>query len=151
MKEYQLEGVRWLVCMHDRGLNAILADEMGLGKTLQTIAFLSFLKLERPGPGSGPSLIVVPLSVLTAWCGEFARWAPHMRVLRFHSGSREERDRLRTALSEAPLEFDAVVTTYEMITAPDTQRLLSNAIYWRCVLRYATLPTHAIVVFVSSK
>jgi hypothetical protein len=35
LREYQLEGVAWLVRMHDCGANAILADEMGLGKTLQ--------------------------------------------------------------------------------------------------------------------
>ncbi len=35
LREYQLEGLAWLMAQHDRGLNAILADEMGLGKTLQ--------------------------------------------------------------------------------------------------------------------
>lgn len=37
LREYQLEGLRWLAAHWDRGVNAILADEMGLGKTLQTI------------------------------------------------------------------------------------------------------------------
>lgn len=43
LREYQLEGLAWLVGQYDRGLNAILADEMGLGKTLQTITFLAYL------------------------------------------------------------------------------------------------------------
>ena len=35
MRDYQLEGLRWLIKLHDSSLNGILADEMGLGKTLQ--------------------------------------------------------------------------------------------------------------------
>jgi hypothetical protein len=31
MREYQLEGLRWLVARYDDGLNAILADEMVRG------------------------------------------------------------------------------------------------------------------------
>lgn len=38
----------------------------GLGKTLQTISFLSYLKGERDV--AGPSLVVVPLSVVSSWC-----------------------------------------------------------------------------------
>eukprot|EP00878_Enallax_costatus_P024699 GHUV01026379.1.p1 GENE.GHUV01026379.1~~GHUV01026379.1.p1 ORF type:complete len:570 (+),score=274.12 GHUV01026379.1:491-2200(+) len=70
LREYQLEGVAWLVQQHQRGLNSILADEMGLGKTLQTIAFLAHLKF-RLGV-SGPHLVVVPLSVMSSWMNELA-------------------------------------------------------------------------------
>lgn len=44
LREYQIEGVNWLINMHENNINAILADEMGLGKTLQTITLLGFLK-----------------------------------------------------------------------------------------------------------
>lgn len=30
MREYQLEGLTWLTCLYQVGLNGILADEMGL-------------------------------------------------------------------------------------------------------------------------
>ena len=43
MRDYQVEGLNWLVRSYHRGLNGILADEMGLGKTLQTIALLAHL------------------------------------------------------------------------------------------------------------
>ncbi len=33
MRDYQLEGLTWLTCLYQIGLNGILADEMGLGKT----------------------------------------------------------------------------------------------------------------------
>jgi SNF2 family DNA or RNA helicase len=35
LKDYQLEGVRWLVSLYENGVSGILADEMGLGKTIQ--------------------------------------------------------------------------------------------------------------------
>ena len=35
LRDYQLKGLRWMVGLHDQGLNGILADEMGLGKTIQ--------------------------------------------------------------------------------------------------------------------
>jgi SWI/SNF-related matrix-associated actin-dependent regulator of chromatin subfamily A member 5 len=35
MRPYQLEGLNWMIKLHDNGINGILADEMGLGKTLQ--------------------------------------------------------------------------------------------------------------------
>lgn len=30
-----MQGLRWMVALHDKNLNGILADEMGLGKTIQ--------------------------------------------------------------------------------------------------------------------
>ena len=34
MRDYQLRGVRWMISLHQNGLNGILADQMGLGKTV---------------------------------------------------------------------------------------------------------------------
>ena len=75
MKDYQLEGLEWLVTLFENGLNGILADEMGLGKTLQTISFLAFL---REKSIKGPFLVVGPVSVLSSWVDEIAKWAPRM-------------------------------------------------------------------------
>ena len=50
------------------------AHEQGLGKTLQTVAFLSYLKNERGV--RGPSLVVVPLSVLSSWCAVKPQGSP---------------------------------------------------------------------------
>ena len=35
MRGYQVEGLNWLVHLHDLGVNRMLADEMGLGKTVE--------------------------------------------------------------------------------------------------------------------
>lgn len=65
----------------------------GLGKTLQTIAFLAYMQTVRRV--AGPSLVVVPMSVLSSWTKEFARWAPHLRVVRVHTSSPEDKLRVR--------------------------------------------------------
>lgn len=44
----------------------------GLGKTLQSITFLAHLKWVMDVPG--PHLVVVPLSVMSSWMSELARW-----------------------------------------------------------------------------
>ena len=44
MRSYQLEGLNWMIKLHDNGVNGILADEMGLGKTLQSISLLAYMK-----------------------------------------------------------------------------------------------------------
>jgi SNF2 family DNA or RNA helicase len=79
--------VSWLINMHERGTNCILADEMGLGKTLQTITFLSYIKFHLKI--NGPSLVVVPLSVLTSWKNEFKKWAPTLNVIQLHSSGKK--------------------------------------------------------------
>lgn len=113
MREYQLEGLTWLLQQHNHGVGAILGDEMGLGKTLQTIAFLSSLK-HMKGLG-GPFLVVCPMSVLSSWMTEFRRWCPSFRTIKLHSADATERDRLRSTILPDVGSYDVIVTTYEMV------------------------------------
>ncbi|KAI5959634.1 IRC5 [Candida pseudojiufengensis] len=87
LKDYQLDGLEWLVTLYQNGLNGILADEMGLGKTLQCISFLAYLI----GNGlNGPFLIVVPLSTLSNWYNEIKRFTPDVNVL-MYTGIKQDR------------------------------------------------------------
>ncbi|KAL8751421.1 MAG: hypothetical protein Q9199_006422 [Rusavskia elegans] len=103
MKPYQLSGLSFLVYLHRNGLSGILGDEMGLGKTLQTLALIQHLKEQRQpsaGAQNRPSLVVCPLSVLSSWMAETRRWAPEIKLIRYH-GPVHERDRLkRIAIGE---------------------------------------------------
>jgi SWI/SNF-related matrix-associated actin-dependent regulator of chromatin subfamily A member 5 len=102
MKPYQLSGLSFMVWLYRNGMSGILGDEMGLGKTLQTISLIQYLKENEPKTGTQlrPFLIVCPLSVLSSWMSETKKWAPGLKVLRFH-GPMKERDRLkRIALGE---------------------------------------------------
>lgn len=47
LKEYQIEGLNWMVKLYHLNINGILADEMGLGKTIQTISLLAYLEMIR--------------------------------------------------------------------------------------------------------
>ncbi|KAA9158386.1 DEAD/DEAH box helicase [Amycolatopsis acidicola] len=82
LRPYQRAGLGWLAKMTELGLGGILADDMGLGKTIQLIS----LHLHRPG--SGPTLVLCPTSLLGNWEREFAKFAPDVPVRRFHGGSR---------------------------------------------------------------
>jgi SWI/SNF-related matrix-associated actin-dependent regulator of chromatin subfamily A member 5 len=105
---------------------------MGLGKTLQTISLLCHLK-EKEGI-TGPSLVICPLSVLYSWCNELKKWAPSLKILRFHSSSTEERDSQRNILQQDAQSFDVVVTTYEMAKNPQLRSLWSRQYFNYLVL-----------------
>jgi superfamily II DNA or RNA helicase len=74
LRDYQLEGYRWLMRLGASGFGAVLADDMGLGKTVQTLAML----LQRAA--GGPALVVAPTSVCGNWLAETARFAPGLQV-----------------------------------------------------------------------
>ncbi|KAF0758098.1 hypothetical protein AaE_004047, partial [Aphanomyces astaci] len=116
MRQYQLEGLSWMVNLANQGINGILADEMGLGKTLQTISVLGYFKEFQNI--SGPHLVLVPKSTLSNWLNEFNRWCPSLRAIKFH-GDKVERDRvvdqlLCPGLAADKRKFDVCVTTFEM-------------------------------------
>mmetsp|Transcript_40687 Transcript_40687/g.90456 ORF Transcript_40687/g.90456 Transcript_40687/m.90456 type:complete len:1088 (-) Transcript_40687:511-3774(-) len=111
LREYQMQGLNWLIHLYDNGINGILADEMGLGKTLQTISLCAYL-YEYRGI-TGPHIVIVPKSTLHNWCNEFRRFCPTIRVIKFH-GNAEERNYQKESVC-APGKFDVVVTSYEMV------------------------------------
>jgi SWI/SNF-related matrix-associated actin-dependent regulator of chromatin subfamily A member 5 len=111
MRDYQVQGLNWLISLHENGISGILADEMGLGKTLQTISFLGYLRFIAGI--TGPHLVVVPKSTLDNWYREFGRWIPEINVLVLQ-GVKDE----RAALIQDRLvdeKFDVCITSYEMI------------------------------------
>jgi superfamily II DNA or RNA helicase len=106
LRPYQEVGVRWLSLVAGLGLGACLADDMGLGKTIQILAFL--LARKRAGAAAGPSLLVVPASLLGNWAAEIARFAPSLRVRVEHPSAAA-----RSSGSNAVLtQHDLIVTTY---------------------------------------
>ncbi|XP_066536668.1 chromodomain-helicase-DNA-binding protein 8 [Hoplias malabaricus] len=136
LREYQLEGVNWLLFNWYNRQNCILADEMGLGKTIQSIALLS--EVFRAGV-QGPFLIIAPLSTITNWEREFTTWT-EMNAIVYH-GSLASRQMIQQYemyckdekghLIPGAYKFDALITTFEMILS-DCPEL--REIYWRCVI-----------------
>ncbi|KAM9361231.1 chromodomain-helicase-DNA-binding protein 6 [Symphorus nematophorus] len=136
LREYQLEGMNWLLFNWYNRKNCILADEMGLGKTIQSITFL--YEIFNMGI-RGPFLIIAPLSTITNWEREFRTWT-HMNVIVYH-GSQISRQMIlqyemfyrdpQGNTIPGVLKFHGVITTFEMIMAdcPELKKL-----HWRCVV-----------------
>jgi hypothetical protein len=77
LRPYQRDGLGWLNFLAEFGINGCLADDMGLGKTVQVLALLE----QRRQQNKGPSLVVVPRSLVFNWHQEAARFTPGLRVL----------------------------------------------------------------------
>jgi non-specific serine/threonine protein kinase len=111
LRPYQQVGVNWLWFLSELGLGACLADDMGLGKTVQVLALL------LAQPRRGPSLLVLPASLLANWKSELQRFAPSLTALCPHP-SEMDRDAL-AALAADPekslASVDVVLTTYGMV------------------------------------
>jgi len=127
MRQYQIEGLNWMIKLFDQGINGILADEMGLGKTLQTISLLGYLHEYRGI--TGPHLVVVPKSTLGNWMNEFKRWCPIMRAFKFHGNGEERELQKQTFLK--PGAFDVIVTSYEMILM---EKSALKKFHWRYII-----------------
>ncbi|WP_130735329.1 DEAD/DEAH box helicase [Flavobacterium sp. J27] len=105
LRNYQNEGVNWLVKNYQLGLGSCLADDMGLGKTIQSLAYLDFVftRFEEDFsiiPETEPSfdlfsnatqhkekklkaLVVAPSSLTYNWFNETKKFAPHFTRLNY--------------------------------------------------------------------
>lgn len=117
MRDYQVQGLNWLVSLYENGINGILADEMGLGKTLQTISFLGYLRFFASKPG--PHLVIVPKSTIHNWAQEFKRWIPEINVLVLQGEKHERQELIKTELIDGT--WDVTITSYEMVIREKSQ------------------------------
>jgi SNF2 family DNA or RNA helicase len=101
LRPYQKLAQGWFEFLRNLGFGGCLADDMGLGKTIQVLSLLE----HRRELNSGPSLIVVPRSLIFNWIAEAGKFAPKLRVLdQSHSQRRKGTEHLA--------DFDLVLTTY---------------------------------------
>ena len=103
LRDYQLDGFRWMARLDAWGAGACLADDMGLGKTLQAITFMLY-KADK-----GPSLIATPASVLYNWKREIERFAPSLKINILN----ETNDRLEVISSVG--KGDILLSTYGLL------------------------------------
>ncbi|MCI0332625.1 MAG: DEAD/DEAH box helicase [Planctomycetes bacterium] len=115
LRHYQVEGVHWLWFMTELGLGACLADDMGLGKTIQVIDLL--LQRKRDKTRRGPSLLVIPASLIGNWKQELARFGPSLQIFFAHRAECEAEELVRVARDPEKqlVGFDLVVTTYGLV------------------------------------
>ncbi|XP_027164831.1 probable ATP-dependent DNA helicase CHR12 [Coffea eugenioides] len=127
LRQYQLEGLQWMLSLFNNNLNGILADEMGLGKTIQTISLIVYL-MENKGV-TGPHLIVAPKAVLPNWINEFATWAPSV-VAVLYDGRADERKAIK---EEFFIEgkFNVLITHYDLVIR---DKKVLNKIQWNYLI-----------------
>lgn len=117
LREYQLEGFRWMQFLVRHGLHGILADDMGLGKTLQTLAHVLAEK-ESGRSGNTACLVVAPTSVVPNWRAEAAKFTPSLRVLVLQGAERKKYFR---SIPHA----DLVLTSFALLQR-DVEKLAAN-------------------------
>ncbi|HSU66704.1 MAG TPA: SNF2-related protein, partial [Tepidisphaeraceae bacterium] len=115
LRPYQREGLGWMQFLREFHFGGCLADDMGLGKTVQVLALLENRRTLRtpdsparpPNEGAklGPSLVVVPRSLIFNWQEEATKFAPQLRVLD-HTGIG------RAKSADVFGQYDLILTTY---------------------------------------
>jgi len=117
LRDYQVQGYKWLQYLHDVKLGGCLADDMGLGKTLQAITLLSGI---YKGQETRPTLIVMPRSLLFNWEQEVRKFADSLTTYTYYAGTRNIDDAMQANL---------IFTTYAMMRN-DIEQLKEKEFYY---------------------
>lgn len=121
LRNYQIDGIKWLIDHYYNKLGACLADDMGLGKTLQTLALLQFVKdtLQEVSKEENEdlfsnvvankeplkALIIVPSSLVFNWKNEAKKFTPSLKSIVYTANDRKKiKSKLRL--------YDLVFTSY---------------------------------------
>ncbi len=106
LRDYQAQGLSWMMFLHQYGLGGILADDMGLGKTLQSLAFIQKLKTQRKLARG--ALVVAPTSLIWNWEQEALRFTPNLSCMTLHGPARHDGFTVMA-------NHDLVITSYALI------------------------------------
>ena len=111
LRQYQVDGVKWLLTLYKYSLGGILADDMGLGKTIETIAFINTIKNNKP------ILIVSPKSLVFNWISEFNKFSKDIPVYGI-IGTVEERKKIIKKIKDDKfgvffISYDSLRNEYE--------------------------------------
>lgn len=110
LRPYQELSLGWFEFLRTLGFGGCLADDMGLGKTVMILALLDSRRRAKPGP----SLVVVPRSLVFNWKREAEKFAPKLRL---HDHTAPDRKDLAGYLDLV----DVVLTTYGVLRREITQ------------------------------
>jgi SNF2 family DNA or RNA helicase len=61
----------------------------------------------------GPYLVIVPLSTLSNWVNEFAKWLPAATVVCYKGSPQERKKVFRDEVADG--QFNVLLTTYEFV------------------------------------
>jgi chromodomain-helicase-DNA-binding protein 7 len=134
-RDYQLEGINWLVFNWHNRRNSLLADEMGLGKTITSSCFIKALQQNNV---AGPFLVIAPLSTLQHWQREVEKWTQLNAIV--FQGSAKDREVIRehefmyagkpwkrttkNSTHQNMCKFDVLIASYETCLNEDFDDLM---------------------------
>lgn len=102
LRDYQIEGFKWLNFLDEFKWGGCLADDMGLGKTIQVLTFLQHQKNLHP---HATNLVVVPTTLIFNWNAEVEKFCPELKVYTHRGIDRKKGLNLFDA-------YDIILTTY---------------------------------------
>ena len=97
--------------------------------SLYVIFFHSHIELGD----EGPHLIIVPSSTMDNWQKELATWSPNLKVLNYY-GSQDERRHMRLQIVQELVEYDVILTTYNMVISSADDRVLFRKLDFHYVI-----------------
>lgn len=106
LRDYQREGLNWLMFLNEYGFSGVLADDMGLGKTVQALAYLLYKKQHQLL--TLPAMVICPTSLVSNWLNEATKFTPDLKVLVLHGVARHQ-------FFKDINDYDLVVTTYPLV------------------------------------
>jgi SNF2 family DNA or RNA helicase len=109
LRDYQVQGFKWMKALASYEFGGVLADDMGLGKTVQSIAFI-VSELDNIRISKQPALIVCPSSLTYNWLHEMMTFAPDIQALVI-DGNQAMRKELRRDLHD----IDVLITSYPLL------------------------------------
>lgn len=109
LRDYQIDGFKWMSRLAEWSAGGCLADDMGLGKTVQAISFFVRKASE------GPIMVVAPVSVVKNWVNELQRFAPNLNPIVLNEVN--ERSEILSNLQA----FDVLITSYGILVREEEQ------------------------------
>jgi hypothetical protein len=104
LRDYQLEGLKWLAFQAGNRWGGCLADDMGLGKTIQVLAFFCYLS-EKDLAQKNKFLVISPTTLIFNWQAEINKFCPHFKTYVFHGSGRKMDNEILD-------EYDIFLTSY---------------------------------------
>lgn len=139
LRDYQMEGLRWLWWLYKNRLHGLLADDMGLGKTHQTMALLSLILSKEPKDHEYPRFLVIcPTTVVGHWHEKIDEFAPILQPLRYHGGQRNMKSGYTTLITSYGVLLRDVETLSKIdwdVVLCDEAHMIKNpktSTYWAC-------------------